>query len=76
MITDPKKKGTAPRGPLPTPFGNYPLVTTGGGALPLPTYCAQPAMLRRANIAAVASASFFMEQLSFVMTNRTNRQFR
>jgi hypothetical protein len=27
----------------------YPLVTTGGGALPLPTYCAQPAMLRRAN---------------------------
>ena len=47
----------------------YPLVTTGGGALPLPTYCAQPAMLRRANIAAVARASIFIE-LSFVMTSR------
>ena len=34
----------------------YPLVTTGGGALPLPTYCAQPAMLRKANTAAVASS--------------------
>jgi len=45
----------------------YPLVTTGGGALPLPTYCAQPTTLRRANIAAVARASFFIE-LSFVMT--------
>src|SRR5438874_5177226 len=30
----------------------YPLVITGGVALPLPiSYCAQPAMLRRANIA-------------------------
>jgi hypothetical protein len=37
--------------------------------LPLPTYCAQPAMLRTANIAAVASASFFIE-LPFVMTTK------
>ncbi len=41
-------------------IATYPLVTTGGGALPLPT-CAQPAMLRRANTAAVARASFFMK---------------
>jgi len=38
-----------------------PLVTTGGGALPLPTYCAQPAMLRRASTAAVNRATFFMK---------------
>jgi hypothetical protein len=36
--------------------GNYPFVTTGGGALPLPVL-AQPTMLRRARTAAVASAS-------------------
>jgi len=47
-------------GPSQYPYSNYPLVTTGGGALPLPT-CAQPAMLRRANTAAVASANFFIE---------------
>jgi hypothetical protein len=40
---------------------NYPLVTTGGGALPLPV--AQPAMLKRANTAAVAIAIFFMEYI-------------
>ena len=38
----------------------YPLVTTGGGALPLPTYVPQPATLRRASTAAIAKASFFM----------------
>ena len=35
--------------------GPYPLVTTGGGALPLPTYCAQLAMLKRASTAAIFS---------------------
>jgi hypothetical protein len=64
------KHRSEPRNPglLPRPEGvrpnrgtaTYPLVTTGGGALPLPTYCAQPAMLRRANTAAVARASFFI----------------
>jgi hypothetical protein len=39
----------------------YPLVTTGGGALPLPMYCAQPAMLRRANTVAIARESFFID---------------
>jgi hypothetical protein len=75
VCTKTKKKGTGfspppvPSTALPGtyPLGIYPLVTTGGGALPLPTYCAQPAMLRRANIAAVARASFFIE-LSLVMT--------
>ena len=38
----------------------YPLVTTGGGALPLPTPVPQPATLRRASTAAVAKAIFFM----------------
>jgi hypothetical protein len=47
-------------GPSQNQYSNYPLVTTGGGVLPLPT-CAQPAMLRRANTAAVASAIFFIE---------------
>jgi hypothetical protein len=55
-------KGTGLQKPVSPMLGqHYPLVTTGGGALPLPTYCAQPAMLRRANIAAVARASFFIE---------------
>ena len=60
----PKKKGAGTRPALP-PYNcciaTYPLVTTGGGALPLPT-SAQPAMLRRANTAAVARASFFMKR--------------
>jgi hypothetical protein len=38
----------------------YPLVTTGGGALPLPTPVPQPATLRRASVAAIAKAIFFM----------------
>jgi hypothetical protein len=38
----------------------YPLVTTGGGALPLPTPVPQPATLRRASTAAIAKAIFFM----------------
>jgi hypothetical protein len=42
-------------------------VTTGGGALPLPTYCAQPATLRRANTAAITSESFFMEATPFMI---------
>ena len=42
--------------------GNYPFVTTGGGALPLPVL-AQPAMLKRARTAAVARASFFMKKI-------------
>jgi hypothetical protein len=46
-------------GAYPPLLGTYPLVTTGGRALPVPRYCAQPAMLRMANIAAVARASFF-----------------
>jgi hypothetical protein len=56
-------------GAKPDPFlpfnpnrGNYPFVTTGGGALPLPVL-AQPTMLRRARTAAVASASCFMKKL-------------
>jgi len=48
-------------GPLLGLFSNYPFVTTGGGALPLPTPVPQPAMLRRASTAAVARASFFMK---------------
>ena len=45
----------------------YPLVITGGGALPLPiSYCAQPAMLKRASTAAIARASFFIE-VTFVL---------
>jgi hypothetical protein len=56
-----KIKGPASSaGPFSALYSTYPLVTTGGGALPLPTYCAQPAMLRRANIATVAIASFFI----------------
>ena len=62
-------------GAKPGPFlrqcryaATYPFVTTGGGALPLPTL-AQPAMLRRASTAAVASASFFMKNPP-VMTSR------
>jgi len=43
-----------------TTMDDYPFVTTGGGALPLPVL-AQPAMLRRASTAAVAIASFFMK---------------
>jgi hypothetical protein len=40
----------------------YPLVITGGGALPLPiSYCAQPAMLKRLSAAAIARENFFME---------------
>src|SRR5579864_7116864 len=57
-----KERGRHKAGPSPIQllYSNYPLVTTGGGALPLPT-SAQPAMLRRANTAAVAITSFFME---------------
>ena len=40
-------------------LSDQPLVTTGGGALPLPV-CAQPAMLSNARITAVPSAIFFM----------------
>jgi hypothetical protein len=49
----------------------YPLVTTGGGALPLPVHCVQPAMLSRANTAAVARMSFFIA-VTFVMTAQLN----
>jgi hypothetical protein len=63
----PKKKGTGPSmkaGPPPNAcYSIYPLVTTGaagGGAFPLPTYCAQPAMLRRASTAAIPRESFFI----------------
>jgi hypothetical protein len=60
------------RSPPNACYSIYPLVTTGaagGGAFPLPTYCAQPATLRRANAAAVTRASVFMAP-SFVMTTR------
>src|SRR5262249_13691780 len=43
----------------PSDLCGQPLVTTGGGALPLPTF-AQPAMLRSASTAAVASTIFFI----------------
>src|SRR5262249_7157872 len=58
-----KKEAGTKAGPSPiqVPYGAYPLVTTGGGALPLPV-SAQPAMLRRANTAAVARAIFFMKE--------------
>ena len=55
-----KKRGPAQR-LVPSIACSQPLVTTGGGALPLPTYCAQPAMLRRASIVAVNRATFFMK---------------
>jgi hypothetical protein len=58
--TEIKRRAGLTPGPSQYLYSNYPLVTTGGGALPLPT-CAQPAMLRRANTAAVASANFFIE---------------
>jgi hypothetical protein len=51
------------RSPPNACYSIYPLVTTGaagGGAFPLPTYCAQPATLRRVNAAAVTRASVFM----------------
>ena len=50
-------------GPFQCLCSVYPLVTTGaagGGAFPLPMYCAQPAMLRRARTAAIPRASFFI----------------
>ena len=62
-------------GPPQCLYSTYPLVTTGaagGGAFPLPngppTYCAQPATLRRVSAAAVSRASVFKAP-SFVMTN-------
>jgi hypothetical protein len=47
-----KRKGPGARfgSPPQSRAATYPLVTTGGGALPLPT-CAQPVMLRSASIA-------------------------
>src|SRR5215469_16652587 len=62
----PKKKRTGPSmtaGPSQCLLQHYPLVTTGaagGGAFPLPMYCAQPAMLKRASTAAVPRVSFFI----------------
>jgi hypothetical protein len=51
---------------------SYPLVITGGGALPLPmSYCAQPAMLKRANIAAIPRESFFMKATPITTTDVT-----
>jgi hypothetical protein len=57
-----KKKGTgAPVARSPTRlYSNYPLVTTGGGALPFPMYCAQPAMLRSASTTAIPRESLFI----------------
>ena len=52
---DPAEDGSPPQSRRTT----YPLVTTGGGALPLPTYVPQPATLRRASVAAIARVSFF-----------------
>ena len=57
-----KEKGTRHRTGPPSPQSRratYPFVTTGGGALPLPT-CAQPVMLRSASTAAIATVSFFI----------------
>ena len=64
-----KRKGTRRRpGPPPqSRIATYPLVTTGGGALPLPTW-AQPVMLRSASTAAIATVSFFMGSPPLVMT--------
>jgi len=50
-------------GPLPRLVQHYPLVTTGGGALPLPTYCAKAETLKRVTAAAVSIASTFMAPL-------------
>ena len=41
----------------------------GGGALPLPTYCAEAATLESASAAAVSKASALMALFSCVMTN-------
>jgi hypothetical protein len=64
-VWDPTQDGSPPQPRRTT----YPLVTTGGGALPLPT-CAQPAMLRRASTAAIATESFFIGDTPFAMTER------
>ena len=49
---------------------SQPFVTTGGGgALPLPTYCAEAATLESASAAAVSKTSAFMALFSCVMTN-------
>src|SRR5438046_2953737 len=70
----PKKKGTGPSmtaGLLPMLLQHHPLVTTGaagGGAFPLPMYCAQPAMLSRASTAAIPRESFFIAVIPLVMT--------
>jgi len=56
-----KEKGPARAGPFMSENGRQPLVTTGGGALPLPT-SAHPATLKSARTAAVAIASFFITQ--------------
>jgi hypothetical protein len=69
-----KERDRCPRGPVPSKlYSNYPLVTTGGGALPFPTYCAQPAMLRRASTAAIPKASFFIGVVPLAMTCRGNQ---
>ena len=53
-------------GPFPPKLAQ-PLVTTGGGgALPLPTYCAEAATLESASAAAVSNASAFMALFSYV----------
>ena len=49
-----------------------PLVTTGGGALPLPV-CAQPATLNSAITAAIAIATFFIPHLLFRYSLYLNR---
>ena len=49
-----------------------PLVATGaggGGALPLPTYCAEAATLESASATAVSKTSAFTALSSCVMTN-------
>ena len=56
-------------GPLPRLVQHYPLVTTGGGALPLPTYCAKAETLKRVTAAAVSIATAFMMVLPLGMTN-------
>jgi len=57
----------------PTDFCGQPLVTTGGGALPLPTF-AHPAMLRSANTAAVANTIFFISAPYIARSMRQDKE--
>jgi len=52
----------------------HPLVTTGGGALPLPTK--QPAKLSEATTRASAKATFFISSLPLIFERRVIRPFR